>query len=266
MGKQKKRTRFSRVADTLALTALVCIVGIFAGRMVEKPGAEPMPMGTLPPVAQAVDAQRPALGYTVVVDAGHGGVDGGASGGKTGVAEAGLNLAVACALRDVLEDAGINVTLTRGDEKSLGGNKMEDLRQRKAIMNQGGVDLVVSIHMNHFSDASVSGPMAFYMKGSEEGQALAEKVIANLCDALGRPARKANPGDYYVIRESDPPAVLVECGFLSNPEDEQLLQTEAHQLKLVRGIADGILDYLGVEAGSGASGRDGTAFMERGES
>lgn len=116
---------------------------------------------------------------------------------------------------------------------------------RRDIMNQDGVSIVVSIHMNKFSDTSIKGPMAFYMKGSAEGERLATSIICALCDALGNPRRLANPGDYFVIRESVPPAVIVECGFLSNADDEKLLQTAEHQSKLVEGIAAGITAYFG---------------------
>ena len=88
-------------------------------------------------------------------------------------------------------------------------------------------------------------------------------MIASVCEAVGRPVRNANPGDYFVIRESPAPSVLVECGFLSNAEDEALLQTEAHQQKLARGIVEGILAYLA--EGSGASAIPGTALSESGE-
>lgn len=143
-----------------------------------------------------------------------------------------------------LEAAGYQVILTRCDADALGPDKQSDMAARKAIMNQPGVDLVVSIHMNKFSDPSVSGPMAFYMQGSQPGEALATQVIQALCTALDRPLRKANPGDYFVIRESTPPSVLVECGFLSNAQDETLLQDPAHQQKLADGIVAGVRAYL----------------------
>lgn len=163
---------------------------------------------------------------------------------RTGIPEAGLNLTVSQLVQAGLEAAGYQVILTRGDADALGPDKQSDMAARKAIMNQPGVDLVVSIHMNKFSDPSVSGPMAFYMQGSQPGEALATQVIQALCTALDRPLRKANPGDYFVIRESTPPSVLVECGFLSNAQDETLLQDPAHQQKLADGIVAGVRAYL----------------------
>ncbi|MDO4572710.1 MAG: N-acetylmuramoyl-L-alanine amidase, partial [Clostridia bacterium] len=108
------------------------------------------------------------------------------------------------------------------------------------------VDLVVSIHMNKFSDPAVSGAMAFYQTGSEEGQKLAQRVIDEVTDATGRKRRLANPGDYFVLRECACPAVLIECGFLSNAEEEQKLLDPAYQTLLADAIVRGLLAYLGL--------------------
>ena len=185
--------------------------------------------------------------FTVVVDPGHGGVDGGAV-SSDGVTEAGLNLTVSKLLKGELEALGMGVILTREDDNALADGKKADMAARRSIMNQGGVDAVVSIHMNKFTDCSVHGPMAFYMEGSEEGQKLAKTVIDSVTAAIGAPTRLANPADYYVIRESKPVAVLVECGFLSNSEDVKLLQDPAHQKILAKAIAEGVYSYL---AGNG---------------
>lgn len=180
----------------------------------------------------------------VIIDAGHGGADGGAVGTATGTPEAGINLAYAVALREELLARGYAVAMTREDENALDPQKKADLAKRRAKISDSGADIAVSIHMNKFSDRSVSGPMAFYMKGSAEGEALAVAVIDAVCDAVGRPRRIANPGDYYIIRECACPAVIVECGFLSNAADEALLLTGDYMEKTVRGIADGIDAYF----------------------
>ena len=182
--------------------------------------------------------------FIVVVDAGHGGIDGGAEGSKTGIAEAGLNLSIAKLVQEGLEAEGVIVLMTRTDENALDKGKKADMAARKAIMCEPGVDIVVSIHMNKFSDPSVKGPMAFYMQGNDEGQRLAEFVIAALCEAAERPIRRANPADYFIIRESPCPSILVECGFLSNPGDEALLQDPQHQRKLATGVVTGLMAYL----------------------
>ncbi len=185
----------------------------------------------------------PAKGLCIVIDAGHGNPDGGAE-GVTGAVEAGLNLSVANMLKDELTAMGHSVTMTRSDENALADTKRADMSARRDIMNAPGVDMVISVHMNKFTDSSVCGPMVFYMEGSAEGERLAKTIIDSLCEALGRPKRLANPGDYFVIRESIPVAVIVECGFLSNPNDEKLLTTEAHQRLLAKAISAGIADYI----------------------
>lgn len=194
------------------------------------------------PNSMEEDVQEPS--FTVVIDAGHGGKDGGAVGTKSKVPEAGLNLEVAFLLKELLEAENIAVIMTRETEDALGNTKKADMQERKQIMNAENVDIIVSIHMNRFTDPSVSGPMVFYMKGSEEGQKLAECVIRRLCEAIDHPIRKANPGDYFVIRESPVTSVLVECGFLSNPSDEQKLLDPEYRRILAEGVAAGLIEYL----------------------
>lgn len=226
------------VTDTLFVLALVIGLAL---------AARPLYASAALPAPSALPASEPGgqvPGFTIVVDPGHGGKDGGATGARTGIPEAGLNLTVSQLVQAGLEAAGYQVVLTRTGPDALGPDKQADMAARKAIMNQPGVDLVVSIHMNKFSDPSVSGPMAFYMQGSQPGEALATQVIQALCAALNRPPRKANPGDYFIIRESTPPSVLVECGFLSNAQDEALLQDPTHQQALADGIVAGIRAYL----------------------
>lgn len=194
--------------------------------------------------AEVIPAEAAASTYTVALDAGHGGADGGAKGLETGVQEAALNLALAKQVEKLLMEKGVQVVMTRTDDDALADDKKADMRRRKDILNGADVDIAVSIHMNAFPDRDISGAMAYYMAGSKEGQQLAQSVIDKVCDAIGRERRLANPGDYFVLRECACPAVLVECGFLSNREDEQLLQNAAHQRKLAEAIAEGVGAYL----------------------
>ncbi len=179
----------------------------------------------------------------IVVDAGHGGKDMGGR-GANGVEEAPINLKVAQLVEGGLRQAGFTVVMTREDEKALGDSKKADMARRKEIMLEDGVAAVVSIHMNKFSDPSIKGPMAFYMKGSDQGEKLATAVIQSVCKSIGHAERGANPGDYFIVRESSAPAVIVECGFLSNPGDEQRLQDPAHQQALADGIVAGVAQYF----------------------
>ena len=179
----------------------------------------------------------------IVIDAGHGGKDNGAS-STNGVPESGINLAVAKLVESGLREAGFAVKMTRSGPEALADSKREDMQARRDIMRAEGVQAVVSIHMNKFSDCSIRGPMAFYMKGSQAGEALATSVITAVCTKIDHPRRPANPGDYFVLRESTAPAVIIECGFLSNPTDEALLQDPLHQRKLAEGIVAGIAAYF----------------------
>ena len=196
------------------------------------------------PVVQTLPAQTDSGGVPLIVlDAGHGGKDGGAS-GPSGIQEAGINLEVAKLVESGLREAGFAVKMTRRNDDALGTDKRADMQARRDIMREDGVSAVVSIHMNKFGDSSIKGPMAFYMKGSKEGEALATQVITAVCETIGHPKRPANPGDYFVLRESIAPAVIIECGFLSNASDEDRLQDPAHQKKLAAGIVAGVAAYF----------------------
>lgn len=193
-------------------------------------------------------AEIPENAFVIVIDAGHGGFDCGATGSRTGVEEAGLNLKVARLLADELLSQGYYVIMTRENDEALADTKNEDMKIRKQIMQLDCVDLVISVHMNKFKDSSVNGPMVFYMKNSAEGKALAESVINSLCVAEGRQPRQANPEDLFVLRVPYAPSILVECGFLSNGEDEAKLCDEKFQALLAKAIAKGVSEYINSSA------------------
>jgi N-acetylmuramoyl-L-alanine amidase len=182
--------------------------------------------------------------WLVILDAGHGGFDAGASGTATGVKESELNLQVALLVRGALEDAGVQVVMTRTGPEALGPTKGEDMSRRGQMLLTEGADAAVSIHMNKFSDRKVRGPMAYYQAGAAEGEKLAVAVIDSLTEALVLKPRRANPGNNFVTRIPVCPAVLVECGFLSHPEEERLLQDEAYQRTLAEAVARGVIAYL----------------------
>ncbi len=243
--KLKVPPELEKVVNTVAVVVMVLLLAVFGARLAEMGGADDGERSEVYAAGGKVKS-----GFTVVLDAGHGGPDGGAVGAKTGVKEAGLNLAVTFLVRDELVKSGVNVILTRGGSDALGDTKRKDMAERKRIMNDAQADAVVSIHMNKFKDTSISGPMAFFMKGFEgkEAEKLASSVIGSVCAAIGRDKRPANPADYFIIRECTSPGVLVECGFLSNTLDETLLMDEEHQKKLALGIATGVLNYLSSRA------------------
>lgn len=239
MGRSVPDIMVKRLLGVLPAVAVILGVGMLISSLLR---ANSVPAG-----GAATPGEDPPT-LIVVIDAGHGGVDGGAVGVATGVVEAELNLQYAYALKAELEARGMTVVMTRTDENALASGKKSDMAARKKIMNGCGADIVVSIHMNKFTDRSVCGPMAFYEKGSEEGKLLAAAVITGVCEGLERRVRLASPADYYIVRESDMPAVLVECGFLSNASDEALVQTDDYRDALVRGIADAVEFYFGIPA------------------
>ena len=194
---------------------------------------------------RAEKAMFPMMDAKVVLDAGHGGWDPGKT-GTNGKNEKELNLAVAEKLADYLEMGGGEVILTRSSDDALGAEKKTDMAERKRIANESDGDILISIHQNAFPSAKAKGAQVFYHKKSENGKLLAETVQENLRKRVdGSNNRQAKENDtYYILRTTEIPAVIVECGFLSNREEEKLLNDEEYQEKLAWAIYCGILDYF----------------------
>lgn len=185
--------------------------------------------------------------YTIVIDAGHGGRDGGAV-GSTGVTESELNLEFSLKLKELCEDYGFKVVLTRKDMNGLyslfaTNKKKSEMKKRQEIIEGAKPDVVVSIHMNSFSSSS-SGAQCFYAKGNEAGEKLASSVQKALANEIDNTKLTAKVGDFYVLNCTDYASVLVECGFLSNPIEEQKLCDVDYQANFCRTLLYGILDYF----------------------
>ena len=199
-------------------------------------------------VPTAVKATSPKPSYTVVVDAGHGGIDGGVQGVNTGVYERELNLSIAYKVKAALEKAQINVVMTRttsdGALDTMLTQKQEDMQKRKKIIMDASPDCVVSIHQNKYTQQSRRGAQAFFWGDSS----LADVLQAALNEKLNKENTgrtfSALKGDYYILRQTPYPSALVECGFLSNPLDEALLVTDEYQNKVAKVIADSIISFL----------------------
>ncbi len=191
------------------------------------------------------DALFSMMDATIVLDAGHGGWDPGRT-GTGGVDEKELNLAVVEKLAEYLEQGGAEVILTRDGDNALGNKKQADMAERKRIVNESGADLLVSIHQNAFPSAKAKGAQVFYHNSSGNGKRLAECVQESLRSRVdGSNQRQAKENkDYYILRTTEIPAVIVECGFLSNAEEERLLNDDTYQEKLAWAIYCGILDYF----------------------
>jgi len=193
----------------------------------------------------------PAYGVTVAIDAGHGGMDPGAV-SKSGVREDEINLKIAKKLQGYLENAGAKVVMTRKNDEGLydkdytGSKKRQDMSRRVEILKKAKPDIVISIHLNQFSQPQYFGAQTFYMKGSEEGEQLAECIQQQLIRILNRGnKRQIKAADNFLILKAvESPSVIVECGFLSNPQEEALLTTDDYQDQVAWAIYCGIVSYL----------------------
>ena len=194
----------------------------------------------------ASGASRPV----VVLDAGHGGIDAGVTGALTGVRESDLNLAVVRILQEKFEGAGFETVLTRRSEAGLygttaPGHKKRDMAKRAEIIQKASPVLVLSIHMNAFSSPERRGAQAFYRLGLSSSKELA-CALQSALNAMPECVKRTSPvaGDYFILNCCDCPSAIVECGFLSNPADEELLVTQEYREKLASAILAGALTYL----------------------
>ncbi len=193
----------------------------------------------------------PGKGITVIIDAGHGGLDGGAS-TDDGVLEKHLNLAVAKKLQALLSCADVNVVMTRESDIMLASEdsahkKRDDLNARLHMADSYENVVFVSIHMNKFPVAKYSGLQVYYSKNNAGGAQLAGIIQGKTAEFLQKNntrTPKAADDSIYILHHIKVPAVLVECGFLSNPEEAALLGTEAYQNKLAAVICASVLEYL----------------------
>lgn len=203
--------------------------------------------------SEVITVTAPLENITIVVDAGHGEPDGGAI-SEEGIRESDLNLQIARKLKMKLEDYGYNIIMTRDDENNIADKsentsnsfKTSDLNNRVKIANESNAIMLVSIHMNKFSDERVYGAQTFYSKASEKGKLLARLILAEIKNETmienKREALKIE--GIKIIDKSKIPAVIVECGFISNKEECRLLQDEDYQDKIAEGILNGINKYI----------------------
>lgn len=189
----------------------------------------------------------------VVIDAGHGGIDGGVVGIETGKKESDINLSLSRILQTAFEDAGFYVIQTRPTEAGLygtatSGYKKRDMQKRAEVINESVPALVISVHQNFFSMRSRRGAQVFFKESSAPSRSLANHIQTSL-NAMPECVKPTNAlkGDYFVLNCSEYPSVIVECGFLSNAEDEKLLVTREYQEKLSSAILQGSLAFLTAE-------------------
>jgi N-acetylmuramoyl-L-alanine amidase len=187
----------------------------------------------------------PIMNKVVVIDAGHGGPDPGKP-GRYGKDEDELNLEIAQKLRELIEESGGIVVMTREDDTLSDSSLSKDLKNRVVKANEVIADVLISIHLNSFSQSKYKGAQVFYQNNSEKGKLLAELIQQELRNTLDpnndRMAKSSN--SYYLLRNAKMPAVIVECGFMSNPEEEKLLNDENYQYKIAWAIYKGLIHYF----------------------
>ena len=185
----------------------------------------------------------------VVLDPGHGGRDPGKVGAQ-GEQEKDINLAISLKVKERLEKDGMEVVMTREKDVMLAdedasNKKLQDLNNRISIINERQPAVAVSIHQNSYSDASVKGAQVFYFTHSDKGKQAAEAMQKELLEFDQENTRKIKANDtYYLLKKTEVPTVIVECGFLSCPEEAALLTDEAYQKKLAEAIAKGIESWV----------------------
>lgn len=190
---------------------------------------------------------------TVLIDAGHGGADGGAS--ANGITEKDINLSVALKLKDIVEQNGGTVIMTRdGDYSTADQNrsngtsaKKSDLKRRVEMISESGANMFISIHMNKFPQEKYWGAQVFYAATPANSRKLGESIQSALPRVLNdgnERAAKKTTGNIFILKNASVPSVIVECGFLSNPDEAEKLKNSDYQTKLADAIFEGISDYL----------------------
>lgn len=225
----------------IILTCLVIATLAFEIKILNKPEAEET-------VALPVNKK------VIVLDAGHGRRRPEEQPQKTGISESDINLKIALKVQNLLEQAGSTVILTRSDEngiydldkKTLREKKVSDIKNRVKIGNESSGDIFVSIHLNKIPENQYWGWQTFYKSGDENSQNLAKSLQNGLNETIQKENKRESLKieNVYIIEHVEIPTAIVECGFLSNEEEKNLLQTDEYQDKIAWGIYVGIMDYF----------------------
>ena len=198
------------------------------------------------PMNLSASARQTSIGKTVVLDAGHGGFDGGTT-SVYGDLEKDINLSIAKKTEQFLKVMGFKVVMTRSDDAALAGTKKEDMYKRLEIVKSSPDSIFVSIHQNYFSQGKYFGAQMFFGSGYEqEGKALALTLQENFKNNLiaGNTREiKAAPNDLFLFKKAPCPSVLVECGFLSNYNEAKLLKNDEYQNKIAFTIAQSVAQF-----------------------
>lgn len=204
---------------------------------------------TMSVVVSSGQVENARMRKSVVIDAGHGGSDPGKIGVNKSL-EKDINLQIALQVKEKLEKNKIKVVMTRVDGESLSStdaanHKADDMKKRVKIINESDASIAVSIHQNSYPAEEVKGAQVFYYTHSEEGKKMAEIMQENF--RLANPSNKRQAKEnstYYMIKKTKIPTIIVECGFLSNWEEAELLNSPEYQDKMAQLICDGIVKIL----------------------
>ena len=173
---------------------------------------------------------------------------------SNGTTEAKINLSITYKTKELLEQNGYKVILTRSDDNAINDSsattikekKRSDIKNRVKIGNESNADIFVSIHLNKIQQSQYWGWQTFYKKGNEQGKKLAENIQNSLTQVIQKENKRVplEINNVYIIENIKIPTTIVECGFLSNPEEEKLLQDQEYQQKLALGIYNGIAEFF----------------------
>ena len=202
-----------------------------------------------PSITEDSEKETPSKNTVIVLDAGHGGFDPGKV-GVNGALEKDINLSIVKKLKTLLEEEGFTIYLTREKDTLLGpanstSKKKDDMIARINMITELNPFFTISIHQNSFTDANSSGPQVFYYKDSEESATMAQ-VLQDVLNTQLSPAKSRAPqanANYYLLTRIPTPTVIVECGFLSNPNEAELLTQDEYQSRVANAIFLGILSY-----------------------
>lgn len=225
------------------LILVLCICGVFTGIIANKNV-----------YATSVSSDNLSGNYpTIIIDAGHGGEDGGAS-SESGQLEKDINLDISLTLEKLLQQGGFSVKMIRNNDISIHDGtanttrerKVSDIQNRVKITNSDKNNILVSIHQNHFTESQYFGTQVFYSKNNEKSSVLAESIRTAVTSLL-QPEnnRKCKEADnVYLLDHVNVPAVIVECGFLSNPDEAYKLSQSEYKNNLAYTIYLGIVEYI----------------------
>lgn len=203
-------------------------------------------------------AKQQVLQKTVIVDPGHGGEDPGAVSDYNGIKEKDVNLVVALKLKEQLENENFKVLMTREEDKleykdgttNIIQKRKQDLIRRKKIMDEAGADIVVSIHLNKFPETQYYGAQTFYPPDSPDSQKLAMSIqssLRELVDASNVREALVKKEPIIILKNLKTTTSIVECGFLSNPEEEKKIATDEYQEKIAIAIKEGIKTFFNMK-------------------